>query len=188
MLTAAATFTDAATSSTDVEYNDIKTSSSIKSLVNQSTVDRSSGGGTNVTATDGASVALNGVRSEQPVDAPLMNDSEALFLAQYRATRRSKGVTRIDSIVTTLTGQPGTWLGVALLDIGSVIRARRTAFARTIDNIYALQGMDHNISAVSWTATYYTNPVDVFGLYPGQPQPFRLDTSSLDGPDVMISY
>lgn len=187
VLTTAATFTDAATLTTDIEYTDIQTSSSIKSLVNKTTVDRSSGGADNVTAQNDTSVALNGVKSES-IDAPLANNFEAGVLAQWRANRRAKGATRIDSLTCTLSGQSGAWQTVAALDLGAILRARRTAFGRTIDNTYALEGIDYDIDVTGWQATFYTSPVEVTGLYPGQPQAFRLDTSALDGPDVMISF
>jgi hypothetical protein len=187
VLTTAATFTDAGTVASDIEYFDIATSSSIKTLINKTTVDRSASGGSVVTAQNDASVALNGVRSET-IDAPLANDTEALALAQWRSTRRSKAATRVDSMTCLMSGQQGGWLTLAQLELGSIVRAKRTAYGSTIDNTFALEGIDHDISIGSWVTTVYTSPIDVFGLYPGQPQPFRLDTSALDGTDVMISY
>ena len=187
--TVQATFTDTPTAFDDVQYAEIKTSTSIKNLINRCTVDR---GGLvlAVSAQNDDSVALNKRVWAETVTAPLFDDGVAHDLAQWRADRRSRSATRVDSITADLTGRSDSWLPAAGTDIADVIRVKRYTLGRGIDLSCSVEGIDHTISrrGDGWRMTVYTSPLDITGLYADQPQPFRLDTSALDGADILTAF
>lgn len=196
----AATFTDDPSLSTDVEYDDIRTSTSIGRIINRSIITRgeSSGGeeeGTAsttsadaVTAQDDDSIAFTGRVWSETVDIPLYNTADAQAMATWRATRRSRAATRVDSVTFSMHSQPDAY-AVLGLDIADVVRARRQAWNRTFDGTYSVEGLEWSITAGGpWKGTVNTSPLQISSLYDDQPHPFFLDTSSLDGADVIAAY
>lgn len=199
--TPAAVFTDSGTASTDLEFSSIETSTSIRTLINRSEVQRGNytapedgaaaptDAAPTVTAQDDNSVALNQRVWTETFDAPLLSDSDALALAQWRSTRRSRSATRVTSLKVLLSGQTAGAISASQLDISSVIRIKRYAFGRGIDDQYGVGGIEHSIDDTGrWEMTLYTEPLDITGLYADQPQPFFLDTSALDGADILSAY
>jgi hypothetical protein len=186
----AAAFTDSgAAGSGEIEFDNITTSTSIRTLINRTVVDRGDQADT-VSAQDDDSVALNQRVYSETIDAPLASNSEALSLAMWRATRRSRSATRVDSLTAQLLGQDfDAIVAGATLDLGNVIRVKRYAFGRGIDDEYGVEGIDHSIDvAGGWQITVYTSPLDITGLYADQPHPFILDTSALDSADILSAY
>ena len=197
--TPAATFTDDPSLSTDVEYDDIRTSTSIGRIINRSIITRgesseSEDGTTSTTTADAVSaqdddsIAFTGRVWSETVDIPLYNTADAQAMATWRATRRSRAATRVDSVTFSMHSQPAAY-AVLGLDIADVVRARRQAWNRTFDGTYSVEGLEWSITAGGpWKGTVNTSPLQISALYDDQPQPFFLDTSSLDGPDVIAAY
>jgi hypothetical protein len=188
-VTPAAVFTDTPVAGTDVEYETIDTSTSVKQIINRAVIDRQ-GVANNVTAQNDNSVAQNKVHSET-VTAPLLNDAEAAALAAYRANRHAKGATRVNSITSQLAGQFPWWAKLAPLEITQTVRITRRNLGRLIDGVYDVEGIDHTINLrdnTGWQVQVYTSPVDVWALFSDLGQPFRLDTSALDGPDILTDF
>jgi hypothetical protein len=197
----AAVFSDSSTG-TDLEYDSIVTSTSIRTLINQCIVQRgdysapAAGEAAPLDAApavprqDDDSIALNDRVWSETFDAPLLSDSDAANLATWRATRRSRSATRVTSLALSLTGQDIlAVLNHARLDLASVIRIKRYAFGRGIDDLYGVGGIEHDISVIEgWKSTLYTEPLDVTGLYADQPHPFILDSSALDSADILSSF
>lgn len=199
--TPAATFTDDPALSADVEYDDIRTSTSIGRIINRSIITRgeSSGGegeeGTEsttsadaVSAQDDDSIAFTGRVWSETVDIPLFNLADAQAMAAWRATRRSRAATRVDSVTFSMHSQPAAY-AVLGLDIADVVRARRQAWNRTFDGTYSVEGLEWSITAGgAWKGTVNTSPLQISALYDDQPHPFFLDTSVLDGADIIAAY
>lgn len=197
--TPAATFTDDPTLSTDVEYDDIRTSTSIGRIINRSIITRGESGGEEegaasttsapaVSAQDDDSIAFTKRVWSETVDIPLYNTADAQAMATWRATRRSRAATRVDSVTFSMHSQPAAY-AVLGLDIADVVRARRQAWNRTLDGTYSVEGLEWTIEAGGpWKGTVNTSPLQISALYDDQPQPFFLDTSALDGPDVIAAY
>jgi hypothetical protein len=72
------------------------------------------------------------------------------------------------------------------MDLGDRLTvARTTVDGRALSwDVYA-EGVDHAISTTGWTVTLATAPV--LDLFLGA-SPFRVGTSTLDGPDVIATY
>lgn len=199
--TPAAVFTDLPVNADDLEFSSIVTSTGIKTTVNRCIVNRGNysrpeegepeptDAAPSVSAQDDDSVSLNQRVWSVSIDAPLVDDAEALALAEWQATRQSRPTTRVNQIVALLTGQ-GTLgiLDAIRLDISDVIRVRRYAFGRGIDDLYGVGGIEYSIDVDRWEMTLYTEPLDITGLYADQPHPFFLDTSALNGPDILSAY
>lgn len=190
-VTPVATFTDEPALDTDIEYDDIRTSTSIGRLINRSIITRGeaeTGGANAVSAQDDESIAFTGRVWSETVDIPLKDNADAQAMATWRATRRSRAATRVDSVTFSMHSQPLAW-EVLGLDIADVVRARRQAWNRTLDGTYAVEGIEWSITAGGpWKGTVNTSPLQINTLYADQPHPFFLDTSALDGPDIIASY
>lgn len=184
----AANFTDSPSDVADIEYDSIGTSTSIRTLINRCIVDRGELADA-VTAQDDDSVALNQRVWSETIEAPLVNDSDASALAQWRATRVSRSATRVESLEFTVTGLGTFALFNALaLDIARVIRVKRYALGRGIDQLCVIEGIDHEITVGSWKITVYTSTPDITSLFPDQGSPFILNTSALDSTDLLASF
>lgn len=142
-----------------------------------------------VVATDWDSVSDYGPRQVK-VETVLLNDSDAQSLATYFATRRSQPTQRL----TRLSLEPLETLPAAdaqtilELDIGSLITVvRHTLDGRELTFFVTVEGV--NIDAVPGLTrvTLTTAPSDTAGLYGGAGW-FLLDTSSLDGTDVLPPF
>lgn len=190
--TPAATFTDNLIASEDIEYEDIQTSTSVGRIINRTVITRGdpeSGGKDSVSAQDDDSVSRNQRVWSETVEVPLYNDADAELMARWRATRRSVGATRVDSVKVDILSQPAVARVLLALDLAEVVRIRRQAWNRTLDGTYSTEGIDMDIvGGGKWSMTIYTSPLDITGLYDDMPRPFFLDTSSLDGPDVMPAF
>jgi hypothetical protein len=198
---AAAVFTDSPSAVDDIEFSSIVTSTGIRTTINRSIVQRGNysqpadgepapiDAAPAVTAQDDDSVARNNRVWSETIDAPLANNSDAQALASWRATRRSRPMTRVNQLNVLLSSQdPLCILDSVRLDISSVIRVHRYAFGRGIDDQYGVGGIEYSISVDRWDMTIYTEPLDITGLYADQPQPFFLDTSALDGANILSAY
>lgn len=190
--TPAATFTDDPTASTDIEYEDIQTSTSVGRIINRAVITRGdpeSGGKAAVSAQDDDSIDMNRRVWSETVEIPLYNDADAEIMAQWRATRRSTGATRVDSIRVDVLSQPEVARILLDLDLADVVRIRRQAWGRTLDGTYSIEGIEQEITAAGkWLVTIYTSPLNITELYEDQGRPFYLDTSVLDGVDVMAPF
>lgn len=190
--TPAATFTDNPTATDDIEYDDIQTSTSVGRIINRTVITRGdpeSGGKLSVSAQDDDSVDRNQRVWSETVEIPLYNDADAELMARWRATRRSKGATRVDSVKVDVLSQPSVARVLLALDLAEVVRIRRQAWGRTLDGTYSTEGIDMDIDGGGkWSMSIYTSPLDITELYTDMPLPFFLDTSSLDGPDVMPAF
>lgn len=190
--TPSATFTDNLTAADDIEYEDIQTSTSVGRIINRTVVTRGdpeSGGKTSVSAQDDDSVDRNQRVWSETVEIPLYNDADAEQMARWRATRRSRGATRVDSVRVDVLSQPSVARVLLALDLAEVVRVRRQSWNRTLDGTYSTEGVDMDIVAGGkWSMTIYTSPLDITELYADMPLPFFLDTSVLDGPDVMPAF
>lgn len=142
-----------------------------------------------VIAADDESVAIFGRRQED-IDCVLFNDADALSLATYRATRRSQPTQRL----TRLTPQPLEALSatdaqtILNLDIGSLITVvRHTVDGRALTFVVTVEGI--NIDAVPGVTrvSLFTAPTDTAAIYGGTGW-FVLDTSALDGPDLLSPF
>jgi len=188
----AATFTDNLTATDDIEYDDIQTSTSVGRIINRTVITRGdleSGGKESVSAQDDDSVDRNQRVWSETVEVPLYNDTDAETMARWRATRRSRGATRVDSVKVDVLSQPSVARVLLALDLAEVVRVRRQAWNRTLDGTYSTEGIEMDIVAGgSWSMTLYTSPLDITELYDDMPRPFFLDTSLLDGPDVMPAF
>lgn len=190
--TPAATFTDNLVAAEDIEYEDIQTSTSVGRIINRTVITRGdpeSGGKESVSAQDDDSVDRNQRVWSETVEIPLYNDADAELMARWRATRRSKGATRVDSVKVDILSQPAVARILLALDMSEVVRIRRQSWNRTLDGTYSTEGIDMDIVAGGkWSMALYTSPLDITELYDDMPRPFFLDTSSLDGPDVMPAF
>lgn len=190
--TPAATFTDNLTAAEDIEYDDIQTSTSVGRIINRTVITRGdpeTGGKASVSAQDDDSVDRNQRVWSETVEIPLYNDSDAEQMAQWRATRRSKGATRVDSVKVDILSQPTVARVLLALDLAEVVRIRRQSWNRTLDGTYSTEGIDMDIvGGGSWSMSIYTSPLDITELYDDMPRPFFLDTSVLDGSDVMAAF
>ena len=190
--TPAATFTDNLVAAEDIEYEDIQTSTSVGRIINRAIITRGdpeAGGKPAVTAQDDDSVDRNRRAWSETVDIPLYNDADAETMARWRATRRAKGATRVDSIRVDVLSQPSVARILLDLDIADVVRIRRQAWGRTLDGTYSIEGIEQEITAGGkWLVTIYTSPLNITELYEDQGRPFYLDTSVLDGVDVMAPF
>jgi hypothetical protein len=200
--TPAATFTDDQQANGEVEYDDIQTSTSIGRIINRCIITRgdpaesttgegSSGPATGaeaVTAQDDESIAFCGRVFSETVEVPLYNRSDAEAMAVWRATRRSRTATRVDSVKFSMHSQPLAWQVLAL-DLSNVVRVRRQAWNRTLDGTYAVEGIAWEIIAGgSWTGEVNTSPLQINSLYSDGAHPFFIGTSLLDGPDIIAAY
>lgn len=190
--TPAATFTDDPTAATDIEYEDIQTSTSVGRIINRAVITRGdpeAGGKASVTAQDDDSIDRNRRVWSETVEIPLYNDADAQLMAEWRATRRSVGATRVDSIRVDVLSQPEVARILLDLDLADVVRIRRQAWGRTLDGTYSIEGIEQEITAAGkWVMTIYTSPLNITELYEDQGRPFYLDTSALDGVDVMAAF
>lgn len=190
--TPAATFTDNPTVSEDIEYEDIQTSTSVGRIINRTVItrgDTESGGKPAVSAQDDDSVDRNQRVWSETVEIPLYNDADAELMARWRATRRSTGATRVDSVKVDILSQPSVARVLLALDLAEVVRIRRQSWNRTLDGTYSTEGLDMDIvGGGKWSLILYTSPLDITELYDDMPRPFFLDTSSLDGSDVMPAF
>jgi hypothetical protein len=126
------------------------------------------------------------------VIAPLASDSDAQSLANYLASKNARPTPRINSLTVNFVGQPAAAL-LLLAELGKRVTASRTVVYTTGSQTTNLQ---LSIEGVTWAAnaitgrfdgTFYTAPTDAASLYGGAGI-FTLDTSLLDGVDVLAPY
>ena len=164
----------------------------MRGIINRAVITRGdpeSGGKAAVSAQDDDSIDLNRRVWSETVEIPLYNDADAEIMAQWRATRRSTGATRVDSIRVDVLSQPDVARILLDLDLADVVRVRRQAWGRTLDGTYSIEGIEQEITAGGkWLVTIYTSPLNITELYEDQGRPFYLDTSVLDGVDVMAPF
>jgi hypothetical protein len=193
----AATFTDDQQADDEIEYDDIVTSTSINSLINRSIITRGdpetsedgvSTGAPAVSAQDDDSIAFCGRVYSETVDIPLYSQADAEAMARWRATRRSRAATQVDSVKFAVHSQPLAW-HVLGLDLTDVIGVRRQAWNRTLDGTYSIEGISWEITAAGpWVGTVSTSPLRISTLFADGLHPFFIGTSELDGPDIIAAY
>jgi hypothetical protein len=139
--------------------------------------------GTEQVASDPTSVTAYGEAEKQQTNLLHRTDAETLALAQWTVVTQSEPLPRIPKIRIPLhrysAADQETILG---LDLGHRVTCLRTpqGVGAEIDLDFLIDGIRHDVGGGEWWTDLYVSPVptDTVNL-------FILDTSELDGPDVL---
>lgn len=169
-----AAFSDQRTDRT-VEYDAISTSPGAEYLTNSVTWTTTTG--TEVTATDAVSVSRFGEHPARPATVPLLSTGAAEDLAALVAAQYAFPLTRVTRLEFDAVGLGDAWpdvLGAELRDRATVDRT--TPDGRALTYICAIESMNHDITPARWRVSWALAPA-------ASGTRFRLDFSTLDGPD-----
>ena len=157
-----------------VEYDSISTNPGAKYLVN--TVVLTQDNSNSQTATNTASVGRYGT-AQKLITAPLLNNSDALTMAQIYADKNALPSTRVDHIEFDALGISTLWSSLLQTDLGDNVNVERTTIDsrnRTFTSI--VESIDIDITPFSWRVGLDLSPSARTGL-------FILGTSTLGGSD-----
>jgi hypothetical protein len=156
------TLSDSRTSGT-IEYDSIITNPGAKYLVN--TVILTQDSVNSQTATNTASIGRYGV-AQKAVTAPLLNNSDALTVAQIYADKNALPVTRVDHIEFDALGIETLWDSVLQSDLGdNVIVERTTIDSRTRIFTSIIESIDMDITPFLWRVGLDLSPSARTGLF-----------------------
>lgn len=159
-----------------IEYDSISTNPGAKYLVN--TVVLTQDNSNSQTATNTASVGRYGT-AQKLVTAPLLNNSDALTMAQIYADKNALPSTRVDHVEFDALGISTLWSSLLQTDLGDNVNVERTtidARNRTFTSI--VEAMNIDITPFSWRVGLDLSPSARTGL-------FILGTSTLGGSDTL---
>ena len=159
-----------------VEYDSISTNPGAKYLVN--TVVLTQDNSNSQTATNTASVGRYGT-AQKLITAPLLNNSDALTMAQIYADKNALPSTRVDHIEFDALGISTLWSSLLQTDLGDNVNVERTTIDsrnRTFTSI--VESIDIDITPFSWRVGLDLSPSARTGL-------FILGTSLLGGSDTL---
>jgi hypothetical protein len=183
---------------TGIEYDELTRGVGVQQIVNGCILDRYNRNDSNYPSVFGGDAASANLYGQQVVSviAPLANTSEAQALATYIGTRWSHPQPTVQEIqvafnidaATVATVNP--LLGVELAD--QLVVARNIPYKPVQFGVglrLAVEGINWTFSLVSnvFTGQFYLSPADLGSLY-GSAGIFTLDTSALDGTDILAAY
>ncbi len=180
---------------TGIEYVDINASSGTMQITNACVVKRYSQDSNypDVFAANDMSISRYGqiqVNGTTGYKAPLYQGGDVITLASYLANRRSTPFPRIDSVTVDFTGNLDAGL-LLQAELGNQIVVSRTApyigNPQTLNLQLLIEGIQYAMDKDTFTQTLITAPTDNGSLF-GGPGQFTLDTSLLDGPDVLTLF
>ena len=159
-----------------IEYDTIQEAPGAKYLVNTVTLNQTST--SNQTAVNSTSVTRYGTY-QKAVDAPLLDNSVALTLAQVYADQNALPATRVERIEFDAIGLSSLWPSLLQTDLGDNVNVERT----TVDNrtrtfISLVESIDIDITPFNWRVGMNLSPSKRSGV-------FILGTSLLGGSDVL---
>lgn len=113
---------------------------------------------------------------------------EAQALATYLATVRATPASRLSNVTLAMPGRQHSVLATLCnLGISDKVTVQRTTNdGRALSWPLFVEGIDHTISTSGWMLSLATAPVT--NLAVGGATPFRLNVSTLNGTDVLVSY
>jgi hypothetical protein len=156
------TLSDSRASGT-IEYDSISTNPGAKYLVNTVVLTQDN---SNVqTATNTASVGRYGT-AQKLVTAPLLNNSDALTMAQIYADKNALPSTRVDHIEFDALGISTLWSSLLQTDLGDNVNVERTTIDsrnRTFTSI--VESIDIDITPFSWRVGLDLSPSARTGLF-----------------------
>ena len=181
-----------------LDYEVLATSSARTQVVAGAIVDRYNRDDSNYPSVYGGDAAAQDLYQGATVSvvAPLAVDDDAQALATYMGTRRARPIPGVDAVTVRITGQPtaasSTVAALCSADLGDQLAVHRTVAYTTGAQILDLQA---NIEGIRWdfpevgqlSGTFYLSLADIVSLYGGA-GPFTLNTSQLDGLDVLTAY
>jgi hypothetical protein len=159
-----------------IEYDAISTNPGAKYLVN--TIVLTQDNSNSQTATNTASVGRYGT-AQKLVTAPLLNNSDALTMAQIYADKNALPSTRVDHIEFDALGISTLWDSLLQTDLGDNVNVERTTIDsrnRTFTSI--VEAINLDITPFSWRVGLDLSPSARTGL-------FILGTSTLGGSDTL---
>lgn len=169
------TLSDSRTTGT-VEYDTIVTAPGAKYLVNTVTLNQTSS--TSQTAVNTLSVARYGT-FQKAVDAPLLNNSDAVTLAQVYADQNALPATRVERVEFDAVGLSTVWASLLQTDLGDNVNVERTTVdARSRTFISLVESIDIDITPDNWRVGMNLSPSKRTGV-------FILGTSLLGGTDTL---
>jgi hypothetical protein len=188
-----ATLTDNPNDPTGVIYDTLPTGSARIQVINGAIVDRYDRSDTNYASLFGGNAESATLYGQTVLSyiAPLASTDEAQALAIYYGTRRARPVATIEAVVVDFVGQLtnatpllGVLLGQQLLVHRSV---PYTTGLQVIDLQASIEGVRWDFAIDKFVGTFYLSPADITSLYGGAGV-FILDSSSLDGPDLLAIF
>lgn len=122
--------------------------------------------------------------------APLFDQGDLAAIAQYIATRFAEPVTRFDSVTVDYTGN-GNAAPLLAAEIGGQVTISRTMPYLSGQSPYTItsiiEGVQFTITPTSFLQKLVTSLTDSASLFGGATI-FELDSSLLDGPDVLSAF
>ena len=159
-----------------VEYDTIVTNPGTKYLVNSVTINQTTS--TSQTATNASSILRYGT-FQLAVDAPILNNSDALTLAQIYANKNALPITRVDHIEYDALGIGTLWGSMLSTDLGDNVNVNRTTVDGRVQFFTSLvESINFDITPDNWRVAMDLSPSARVGL-------FVLDSSKLDGTDTL---
>jgi hypothetical protein len=146
-----------------IEYDAIGTNPGAKYLTN--TVVLTQDSTNSQTATNTASVGRYGT-AQKLVTAPLLNNSDALVMAQIYADKNALPSTRVDSIEFDALGISTLWASLLQTDLGDNVNVERTTIDsrnRTFTSI--VEAINIDITPFSWRVGLDLSPSARTGLF-----------------------
>jgi hypothetical protein len=141
------TLSDARTAGT-IEYDMIHTDPGARFMINSCILTQYSGH--TQTVTNSIATARFGTYTRN-VNAPLLNDSDALTMAGYYASRTQYPITRTDRVEFDALGLGSIWANVLPAEIGDRATVIRTTVdSRSINITNIIESISHDITPNSW--------------------------------------
>ena len=160
-----------------IEYDEIHTTPGAYFLINQCVLTQYSG--FSQTADIPASETRFGTYTRN-VNAPLLNNSDALPMAGFYANRNSYPSTRVDLIAFDGLGAGSAWTNILQTDLGDQVTvARTTVDSRTLSYTCLIESWNFDITPDSWRISMDLSPLIA--------SKFTLDISALDLFDTLAS-
>jgi len=159
-----------------IEYDSISTNPGAKYLVN--TVVLTQDNSNSQTATNTGSVSRYGT-AQKLITAPLLDNADALIMAQIYADKNALPITRVDHIEFDALGISTLWASLLQTDLGDNVNVERTtidARNRTFTSI--VEAINLDITPFSWRVGLDLSPSKRTGI-------FILGTSTLGGSDTL---
>jgi hypothetical protein len=159
-----------------IEYDSIGTNPGAKYLTN--TVVLTQDNSNSQTATNTNSVSRYGT-AQKLVTAPLLNNSDAITMAQIYADKNALPATRVDHVEFDALGINTLWVSLLQTDLGDNVNVERTtidARNRTFTSI--VEAINIDITSFSWRVGLDLSPSKRTGI-------FILGTSTLGGSDTL---
>lgn len=164
----------------DLYYTDVSADRNLRDVQNSITVTGSAG--TSATRSDSTSVDAYGTRSSS-VNTLLSTQGQVDSLAYGLLQLRKNPVTRLDAITSRPAMQPSRWPEVLRLDLGDrvvheLMPARGVVSTSQLVRTMLVERLDWTITVSDWQVQVTGSPVPTMTI-------FTLDSSVLDGTDVL---